>query len=177
MIALGSAALGEDDLLQSLVMLCCSAWVGSTMSDPSFGQRIFVYDEAWRIISGEAQLDRMNADLRLSRFYGVANILAMHALSDPDKIGNADSAAVKKAQGLLSLCDTRVVFRQAPGELDRAATDLALTEAEREVIAGAGVGEALWKLPTKSFRVQTVLSEREKAMFDTDQRMNLRKAT
>ena len=29
--------------------------------------------------------------------------------------------------------------------------------------AGAGVGEALWKLPTKSFRVQTVLSDREKA--------------
>ena len=177
MIALGSAALGDDDLLQSLVMLCCSAWVGSTMSDPSFGQRIFVYDEAWRIISGEAQLDRMNADLRLSRFYGIANILAMHALSDPDKVGNADSAAVKKAQGLLSLCDTRVVFRQAPGELDRATADLALTDAEREVIAGAGVGEALWKLPTKSFRVQTVLSDREKAMFDTDQRMNLRKAT
>jgi hypothetical protein len=171
MIALGSAALGDDDLLQSLVMLCCSAWVGSTMSDPSFGQRLFVYDEAWRIIGGEAQLDRMNADLRLSRFYGIANILAMHALSDPDKVGHADSAAVKKAQGLLSLCDTRVVFRQAPGELDRATTDLALTQAERDVVAGAGVGEALWKLPTKSFRVQTILSEREKQMFNTDQRM------
>ena len=54
MIALGSAALGEDDLLQSLVMLCASAWVGSTMADPGYGQRIFVYDEAWRIISSEA---------------------------------------------------------------------------------------------------------------------------
>ncbi|WP_420120925.1 ATP-binding protein [Nakamurella sp.] len=177
MIALGSAALGDDDLLQSLVMLCCSAWVGSTMSDPAFGQRLFVYDEAWRIISGEAQLDRMNADLRLSRHYGIANILAMHALSDPDKVGHADSAAVKKAQGLLSLCDTRVVFRQAPGELDRATADLALTQAEREVVAGAGVGEALWKLPTKSFRVQTILSDREKQMFNTDQRMtNMSKA-
>ena len=140
MIALGSAALGEDDLLQSLVMLCASAWVGSTMADPRYGQRLFVYDEAWRIISGEAQLDRMNADLRLSRYYGIANIIAMHALSDPDKIGHADSAAVKKARGLLSLCDTRVVFRQAPGELDRATHDLALTAAEREVVAGAGVG-------------------------------------
>ena len=89
MIALGSAALGEDDLLQSLVMLCASAWVGSTMADPRYGQRIFVYDEAWRIISGEAQLDRMNADLRLSRYYGIANIIAMHALSDPDKVGHA----------------------------------------------------------------------------------------
>jgi hypothetical protein len=172
MIALGSAALGDDDLLQSLVMLCCSAWVGSTMSDPAFGQRLFVYDEAWRIIGGEAQLDRMNADLRLSRHYGIANILAMHALSDPDKVGHADSAAVKKARGLLSLCDTRVVFRQAPGELDRATSDLALTQAEREVVAGAGVGEALWKLPTKSFRVQTILSDREKIMFNTDQRMS-----
>ena len=95
----------------------------------------------------------------------------MHALSDPDKVGNADSAAVKKARGLLSLCDTRVVFRQAPGELDRATHDLGLTAAEREVVAGAGVGEALWKLPTKSFRVQTILSAREKAMFDTDHRM------
>jgi len=174
MIALGSAALGEDDLLQSLVMLCASAWVGSTMADPRYGQRIFVYDEAWRIISGEAQLDRMNADLRLSRYYGIANIIAMHALSDPDKVGHADSAAVKKARGLLSLCDTRVIFRQAPGELDRATRDLALTAAEREVVAGAGVGEALWKLPTKSFRVQTVLSAREKAMFDTDLRMTER---
>ncbi len=72
------------------------------------------------------------------------------------------------------LCDTRVVFRQAPGELDRATRELALTAAERDVVAGAGVGEALWKLPTKSFRVQTVLSDREKAMFNTDQRMDIR---
>ena len=84
------------------------------MADPRYGQRIFVYDEAWRIIAGEAQPDRMNADLRLSRYYGIANIIAMDALSDPDKVGHADSAAVKKARGLLSLCDTRVVFRQAP---------------------------------------------------------------
>ena len=158
---------------------CCSPWYAVHLGvgrlhhgRPRYGQRIVIYDEAWRIIAGEAQLDRMNADLRLSRFYGIANIIAMHALSDPDKIGHADSAAVKKARGLLSLCDTRVMFRQAPGELDRAATDLALTAAEQEVVAGAGVGEALWKLPGHSYRVQTVLSAREKALFSTDDRMH-----
>lgn len=35
-------------------MLCASAWVGSTMADPRYGQRIFVYDEARRIICGTA---------------------------------------------------------------------------------------------------------------------------
>ena len=130
-----------------------------------------IYDEAWRIIGTEAQLDRMNADLRLSRLFGESNVIVMHALSDTDKVGHVGSAAVQKARGLLSLCDTRVILRQAPGELDRAVTDLGMTQAERDVVAGVGKGEALWKLPTRSFRVQTVLTAREKALFDTDTRM------
>ena len=100
-------------------------------------------------------------------------MIIMHALSDPDKVGNVGSAAVQKACGLLSLCDTRVVLRQAPGELDRAVSDLGMTHAERDVVAGVGKGEALWKLPTRSFRVQTVLTPREKALFNTDARMTV----
>ena len=173
MLAVGSAALGDDDLLQSLVMLCSSAWVSASARDVRGGHVIKIYDEAWRIIGTEAQLDRMNADLRLSRAFGESNMIIMHALSDPDKVGNVGSAAVQKARGLLSLCDTRVVLRQAPGELDRAVSDLGMTQAERDVVAGVGKGEALWKLPTRSFRVQTVLTPREKALFNTDARMTV----
>ena len=78
-----------------------------------------------------------------------------------------------------------------PPQGDRAVVVLAAAEPDRPVVApvqgdilapaepmrldvgGAGdVGEALWKLPTKSFRVQTILSDREKQMFNTDQRMS-----
>ncbi len=90
MIALGSAALrGGRPAPVAGDAVRAPAWIGSTMADPRYGQRIFVYDEAWRVIAGEAQLDRMNADLRLSRYYGIANIIAMHALSDPDKVGHS----------------------------------------------------------------------------------------
>ncbi len=177
MLAVGSAALGDDDLLQSLVMLCSSAWVSASARDVKGNHVLKIYDEAWRIIGTEAQLDRMNADLRLSRLFGESNVIVMHALSDTDKVGHVGSAAVQKARGLLSLCDTRVILRQAPGELDRAVTDLGMTQAERDVVAGVGKGEALWKLPTRSFRVQTVLTAREKALFDTDTRMTVDGAT
>ena len=65
------------------------------------------------------RLRRLNSDIRLSRHYGISNIIVMHALSDVDKIGDTGTKEAALARGLVSMCDTRIVLRQAPGEMAR----------------------------------------------------------
>jgi type IV secretory pathway VirB4 component len=166
MIAVGTAALADNDLAHTLAVLTATSQLEQVHTTGE--QRFLVYDEAWRILAAPAHLARVNAELRLSRARGTATILITHALSDADKTSDAGSAAAATARGLASLCDTRIAFRQAPGELDRTATDLHLTRAERDAVAALGKGEALWKIGTTGRRVHTDLGESETVLFNTD---------
>lgn len=91
---------GSDQLL-GLVMACASAWMEASLADPSGGQRLVVYDEAWRLIAHPSLLARMQARWKLSRAWGLANLMIVHRLSDLDAVGDAGSEARGLAQGLL----------------------------------------------------------------------------
>ena len=173
MIAIGSAALGEDDRLQSLVMTCSSAWVASTYGQAEYGKRLVIYDESHRILGLPSQLRRLNSDIRLSRHYGISNIIVMHALSDVDKIGDTGTKEAALARGLVSMCDTRIILRQAPGEMARTRADLALTDVETAEIGNLAKGEALWKIGRDhAYVVRTRRTPLEARLFDTDHRMH-----
>jgi hypothetical protein len=95
-------------------------------------------------------------------------VLITHALSDTDKAADFGSSAAATARGLVALCDTRIIFRQAPGETDRTATELALTGPERAALADLGKGEALWRTGTETRRIHTDLGPTESVIFSTD---------
>lgn len=95
-------------------------------------------------------------------------MLITHALADTDKAADAGSSAAATAHGLVALCDTRIVFRQAPGETDRTATELALTDPERAALTTLGKGEALWKIDTTTRRIHTDLGTTEATIFNTE---------
>jgi type IV secretory pathway VirB4 component len=164
--SVGTADLADDDTAHTLAVLVATSQLEQAHATGQ--QRILVYDEAWRILAAPAHLARVNTELRLSRARGTATILITHALADADKTANAGSAAAATARGLASLCDTRIAFRQAPGELDRTSTDLHLSHAERDAVATLGKGEALWKIGTTGHRIHTDLGSTEAALFNTD---------
>ncbi len=166
MIAVGTADLADNDTAHTLAVLVATSQLEQAHATGQ--QRILVYDEAWRILAAPAHLARVNAELRLSRARGTATILITHALSDADKTADAGTATAATARGLASLCDTRLAFRQAPGELDRTAADLHLTRAECDAVAVLGKGEALWKIGTTGRRIRTGLGTAEAALFNTD---------
>jgi hypothetical protein len=146
--ALASAGMATD--LVGLVMTCASAWLESAIADPKGGQRWVVYDEAWRLLHIPALMRRLQAQWKLSRAYGIANLMVIHRLSDLDAAGAGDSELRAIADGLLTDCSTRIVYRQETDQLTKAATALGLSRPERELLPHLQRGSGLWKIGRSS---------------------------
>ncbi|MFI0776191.1 VirB4 family type IV secretion system protein [Streptomyces sp. NPDC021212] len=160
-----------DDTALVLAMTCASAWMESALADPSGGRRWIVYDEAWRLMRHVGLLQRMQAQWKLSRGLGIANLMVIHRLSDLLTAGDAGSRGRALAEGLLADCSTRIIYRQETDQLHAAASLLGLTSVEMDAIAHLNRGRGLWKVSGRSFIVQHLLHAHELALFDTDARM------
>ncbi|TDO44446.1 hypothetical protein EV651_1359 [Kribbella sp. VKM Ac-2571] len=161
---------GNDEALR-LTLACASSWLEAAAADPAAGNRYIVYDEGWRVMRDAALLRRMQEQWKLSRAWGVSNLLIVHRLSDLAAVGDVGSEARALAEGLLADCSTRIMLRQEPDQLSRTANLLGLTDVEIATIAKLPKGRALWRLPNRSFVVQLVRHAREVELFDTDARM------
>jgi hypothetical protein len=173
MVTLDSSGLGTgaNDQALRLTLACASSWLEAAVADPAGGNRYIVYDEGWRVMRDPALLRRMQEQWKLSRAWGVSNILIVHRLSDLAAVGDLGSEARALAEGLLADCSTRIMLRQEPDQLARTASLLGLTDVEIATIAKLPKGRALWRLPNRSFVVQLVRHAREVQLFDTDARM------
>ncbi|WP_433549136.1 ATP-binding protein [Streptomyces sp. CA-294286] len=161
-----------DDTALVLAMTCASAWMEAALTDPEGGRRWIVYDEAWRLMSHPALLERMQSQWKLSRGLGIANLMVIHRLSDLLTAGDAGSRGRALAEGLLADCSTRIVYRQETDQIHAAAGLLGLTSVETQAISHLNRGRGLWKVAGRSFIVQHLLHEQERMLFDTDARMH-----
>lgn len=155
----------------ALVMTVVSAWMDAALYDPDAGQRLVVYDEAWRLIAEPSLLTRMQSQWKLSRALGISNLLVIHRLSDLAAVGDEGSAARAKAQGLLADCDTRIIYNQPQGEAEKTGAGAGLSPAEARHLPGLERGEGLWKIKERAFMVRNVCTPGELELFDTDARM------
>jgi len=173
MVTLDSSWLssGGNDHALRLTLACASSWLEAAVADPAGGNRYIVYDEGWRVMRDPALLRRMQEQWKLSRAWGVSNVLIVHRLSDLAAVGDLGSEARALAEGLLADCSTRIMLRQEPDQLARTASLLGLTDVEIATIAKLPKGRALWRLPNRSFVVQLIRHAREVELFDTDARM------
>jgi len=171
MISLDLSAVTGNDTLLSLVMTCASTWMEAAILDPDGGKRWVIYDEAWRIMRHPALIRRMQTQWKLSRAYGIANLMVIHRLSDLDAVGEHQSEARALAQGLLADCSTRIIYRQETDQLAQSATALGLTDTERDTLTSLGVGQGLWRIRDRAFRIQHQLTTGEHDLFDTTARM------
>jgi len=154
MISLDLSGVTGNDTLLSLVMTCASTWMEAAILDPDGGRRWVIYDEAWRVMRHPALIRRMQTQWKLSRAYGIANLMVIHRLSDLDAVGEHHSEARALAQGLLADCSTRIIYRQETDQLDQSAAALGLTETERDYLTSLEVGEGLWRIRDRGFVVQ-----------------------
>lgn len=163
---------GSDDTALVLAMTCASAWMESALADPDGGRRWVVYDEAWRLMRHAGLLERMQAQWKLSRGLGIANLMVIHRLSDLLTAGDAGSRGRALAEGLLADCSTRIIYRQETDQLTAAAGLLGLTSVEAQAVSHLGRGRGMWKVAGRSFIVQHLLHPHEATLFDTDARMH-----
>ena len=163
-----SAALG-------VLMTCATAWFQAAvtgLADTHSSGVMVVVDEAWAILANLGVARWLQSSWKLSRARGVSNIAVLHRLSDLTSAGTAGSEQVGLAQGLLADSETRVIYAQSPGEVERAGDLLGLSSTETELLPQLQRGVALWKVGGRSFLVQHRLSSMETSIVDTNDRMS-----
>lgn len=175
-VSLDLSALYNSPAL-GVLMACTTAWLHAALARQSAaatatGDHVFVVvDEAWAVLANLGVARWLQASWKLSRAYGIANVAVLHRLSDLRAVGSADSEQVGLASGLLADSETRVVYGQAPGEVEAAKDLLSLSETEAEVLPQLRRGVALWKVGRRSFLVHHVLAAAELGLVDTDRAM------
>jgi type IV secretory pathway VirB4 component len=174
MLSLDLSAVSGSEMLIGLVMTCASTWLEAALADAGGGQRLVVYDEAWRLLAQPALLARMQAQWKLSRAWGLANLMIVHRLSDLDAVGDLGSQSRGLAQGLLGDTATRVIYNQPFDEARAAGKLLGLTSVEVDQLPELAQGEGLWRVNERAFVVRHLLTEGELALFDTNARMTPR---
>ncbi|WP_421740696.1 ATP-binding protein [Cellulomonas sp.] len=170
MVVLDLSALGSGEDALALAMTCSSAWLEGALAASS-AKRWVIYDEAWRLLRQVALVRRMQAQWKLSRAHGIANLMVLHRLSDLDAIGRQGSEARALAEGLLADCSTRVIYRQEADQLAGTTTALGLTQAERDLLPLLPRGTGVWKMPRRTHVVHHVLHPAELDFIDTDAAM------
>jgi type IV secretory pathway VirB4 component len=176
MVVVDLSALGSDDLAVAVAMTCAASWLeaalGTGASDGARVGRWIIYDEAWRLLRSPALIRRMQAQWKLSRAHGIANLLVLHRLSDLDAVGAAGSEARALAAGLLADCSTRVIYRQESDQLTGTASALGLSDTERTLLPALPRGCGLWRLPRASYVVHHRLHDPDELdAYDTDAAM------
>ena len=99
MVVLDLSALGSDDDALAVAMTCASAWLEAALTSATGGQRWVIYDEAWRLLRSLPLIRRMQAQWKLSRAYGIANLMVLHRLSDLDAVGAAGQRGARAGRG------------------------------------------------------------------------------
>ncbi len=136
-------------------MTCASTWMEAALADPDGGQRLVVYDEAWRLLAQPALLARMQAQWKLSRAWGLANLMVVHRLSEPRRRRRGQLAVAGLAQGLLGDTATRILYNEPFDEAQAAGGVLGLTSVEIAQLPELARGEGLWRVNERAFVVPT----------------------
>lgn len=169
-LLLDLSAVPIDSDALPLVMVAAAGWLQQLMACPG-PQRVQVLDEAWALLGNRHTTAYLQSSFKLGRTYGTANICVTHRASDLAAQADDGTATSKIAAGLLADAATKIILRQAPDQLDTAATTFGLTTPEAQVLGHLTKGRALWKLGAHTALVHHLIGAHEQALCDTDQRM------
>jgi type IV secretory pathway VirB4 component len=163
------SAVYNDREALPLVTLAATSWLSAVLQRESDRRVIQVIDEAWAAVRHGTR--HFQGSLKLARTYGVSTWLICHRPADLTAQADDGTADAKIAAGLLSDIQTRIVFRQPADQVPIASELLGLTERETCWIGQLVKGRALWRMQHRGAVVQTVLTEADRHMFDTDTAM------
>ena len=169
-VVLDLSGLDINSPAMPLVLMTATGWLQEFLVCPG-PQRLQITDELW-VGAGDRHFVRhMQRCQKLGRSLGVANIQIAHKVTDAAAQTADGTAEAKIAAGLLADADTKIILRQDPEQLAHAQRAFGLTDTERAWIGALVKGRALWLIGGHRAVVQHHLSERERHLVDTDQRM------
>jgi hypothetical protein len=160
-----------DPRAMALVMVASIGWSRQQRHRLAGRQRINVNDESYYMYKQAETVEFAQERRKLGRQYGEANIDICHRPSDLAAQADDGSKVAKMAHGLLADSSMKIIFRQAPSELDGATELLGLTETEQRCIRRLTRGKAIWKLADRSLLAKHHRPESLAAVTDADSMM------
>ena len=114
-----SELFARGELVAQLTQQCTSAWIQAVISDRAANRtRYVVREEGWRDMASLAALQMYQQWLKLSRHYGISNIIILHKFSDFDAVGEEGSAERALAYSIASDIENKFIFRVNQQEED-----------------------------------------------------------
>lgn len=169
-----SAMRGAAPVARRMAAACCATWMEAMVTNPDGGNRLVIYEEGWDSVSSRADLERMVNNWKLSRDYGIFNILILHKVNDLNMAGDSGSQMAAMAKSLVADADIKVIYRQDRTALRATMDELDLNEREKSLLSTLRKGQGLWRVGEASFEVVNLRSAEEIALVDTDDRMDRR---
>ena len=85
----------RSELVAQIAQVCTTSWVQAVISDrTSKRKRYLIREEGWRDMTSVQALQMYQQWLKLSRHYGIANVVILHKMGDLDAVGPDGSQAV-----------------------------------------------------------------------------------
>jgi hypothetical protein len=107
-----SELFARGDLVAQMSQVCTTAWVQAVISDRDARRtRYVIREEGWRDMSSLAALQMYQQWLKLSRHYGISNIVILHKMGDLDAVGDADSQERSLAYSIVGDIENKFIFR------------------------------------------------------------------
>lgn len=107
-----SELFARGDLAAQLTQVCSTAWIQAVISDRAARRtRYVVREEGWRDMTSLASLQMFQQWLKLSRHYGISNIVILHKMGDLDAVGDADSLERSLAYSIVGDIENKFIFR------------------------------------------------------------------
>ncbi|MDP3208467.1 MAG: hypothetical protein Q8M65_04895, partial [Rhodoglobus sp.] len=107
-----SELFARGDLVAQLTQVCTTAWVQAVISDRDARRtRYVIREEGWRDMSSLAALQMYQQWLKLSRHYGISNIVILHKMGDLDAVGETDSQERNLAYSVVGDIENKFIFR------------------------------------------------------------------
>lgn len=107
-----SELFARGDLAAQLTQVCSTAWIQAVICDRAARRtRYVVREEGWRDMTSLASLQMFQQWLKLSRHYGISNIVILHKMGDLDAVGDADSLERSLAYSIVGDIENKFIFR------------------------------------------------------------------
>ncbi|WP_292836800.1 hypothetical protein [Microbacterium sp.] len=166
-----SELFARGDLAAQLTQVCSTAWIQAVISDRAARRtRYVVREEGWRDMTSLASLQMFQQWLKLSRHYGISNIVILHKMGDLDAVGDADSMERSLAYSIVGDIENKFIFRVNHQEQAALRTRLNLPAPHVEMARHLRKGEFLAYVGQYSYLVDCFATSTpwEYELFATD---------
>ncbi|GAA3776138.1 ATP-binding protein [Microbacterium kribbense] len=171
-----SELFARGDLAAQLTQVCSTAWIQAVISDrDAHRTRYVVREEGWRDMTSLASLQMFQQWLKLSRHYGISNIVILHKVGDLDAVGDERSPERSLAYSIIGDIENKFIFRVNHQEHTALRQRLNLPVPHVEMARHLRKGEFLAYVGQYAYLVDCFATSTpwERDLFDTDDAISL----